>query len=73
MRFVIYVDRHNKNNTTLKQLDVVNKPNFLVCRSDQKMGGAGAVARTTKERFRPVPLPSPVLLPTPHALVSSET
>ncbi|KAL6585966.1 hypothetical protein OROMI_002610 [Orobanche minor] len=35
---------------------------------DQKKGGFGLQARPTKERFRPVPLPSPVLLPTPHAL-----
>ncbi|KAG8367427.1 hypothetical protein BUALT_Bualt16G0070700 [Buddleja alternifolia] len=35
---------------------------------DQKMGGLGPPARYTKERFRPVPLPSPILLPTPHAL-----
>ncbi|KAK4430806.1 WD repeat-containing protein 11 [Sesamum alatum] len=36
--------------------------------NDQKMGGLGPQVRPTKERFRPVPLPSPVLLPTPHAL-----
>ncbi|KAL8497878.1 hypothetical protein ACS0TY_021287 [Phlomoides rotata] len=35
---------------------------------DQKIGGLAPQARPTKERFRPVPLPSPVLLPTPHAL-----
>ncbi|KAL0333972.1 UNVERIFIED_CONTAM: hypothetical protein Sangu_1553400 [Sesamum angustifolium] len=36
--------------------------------NDQKMGVLGPQVRPTKERFRPVPLPSPVLLPTPHAL-----
>ncbi|KAL3839811.1 hypothetical protein ACJIZ3_024402 [Penstemon smallii] len=35
---------------------------------DQKTGGFGTKARSVKERFRPVPLSSPVLLPTPHAL-----
>ncbi|XP_075490715.1 uncharacterized protein LOC142529161 isoform X3 [Primulina tabacum] len=36
--------------------------------SDVKLGGIGAQSRSMKERFRPVPLLSPVLLPTPHAL-----
>ncbi|KAL6496579.1 hypothetical protein OROGR_029837 [Orobanche gracilis] len=36
--------------------------------SGQKTGGFALQARSTKERFRPVPLPSPVLLPAPHAL-----
>lgn len=30
----------------------------------------GSQARPVKERFRPVPLCSPILLPTPHALVT---
>ncbi|KAH6761586.1 Transducin family protein / WD-40 repeat family protein [Perilla frutescens var. hirtella] len=36
--------------------------------SDQKIGVMSPRAQPIKERFRPVPLPSPVLLPTPHAL-----
>ncbi|XP_057768049.1 uncharacterized protein LOC130988263 [Salvia miltiorrhiza] len=36
--------------------------------SDQKTGVMSPRAQPIKERFRPVPLPSPVLLPTPHAL-----
>ncbi|XP_047942108.1 WD repeat-containing protein 11 [Salvia hispanica] len=36
--------------------------------SDQKTGVMSPRAQPVKERFRPVPLPSPVLLPTPHAL-----
>ncbi|CAI9758945.1 unnamed protein product [Fraxinus pennsylvanica] len=35
--------------------------------SDQKMGFIPQ-ARSVKERFRPLPLSSPILLPTPHAL-----
>lgn len=35
---------------------------------DQKTGAMSPRAQPIKERFRPVPLPSPVLLPTPHAL-----
>ncbi|KAL7093492.1 hypothetical protein ACP275_11G043500 [Erythranthe tilingii] len=35
---------------------------------DPKIGDFGSLAQPSKERFRPVPLPSPVLLPTPHAL-----
>ncbi|KAG6413806.1 hypothetical protein SASPL_126521 [Salvia splendens] len=36
--------------------------------SDQKTGVMSPRAQAVKERFRPMPLPSPVLLPTPHAL-----
>ncbi|XP_051113842.1 uncharacterized protein LOC127239643 isoform X2 [Andrographis paniculata] len=35
---------------------------------EQKLGGFVPAIRPAKERFRPVPLPSPILLPTPHAL-----
>ncbi|GFQ04266.1 WD repeat-containing protein 11 [Phtheirospermum japonicum] len=36
--------------------------------NEQKLGDFGPQARPMKERFRPVPLPSPVLLPASHAL-----
>lgn len=43
---------------------------YVSCRSDKK-GGYVPHPRFVKERFRPVPLCSPVLLPTPHALVNN--
>lgn len=42
---------------------------FLLCSSDKK-GGYAPQPRFVKERFRPVPLCAPILLPTPHALVN---
>ncbi|KAK6941674.1 hypothetical protein RJ641_027051 [Dillenia turbinata] len=36
---------------------------------NDKKPGPGSTPRNVKERFRPVPLCAPILLPTPHALV----
>lgn len=41
-----------------------------LCRIDKKLGFAHQ-PRSVKERFRPMPLCSPILLPTPHALVTT--
>ncbi|CAK9145368.1 unnamed protein product [Ilex paraguariensis] len=40
---------------------------FALLRSDKRIG-IGSQPRSTKEKFRPMPLCSPILLPTPHAL-----
>lgn len=42
---------------------------FCSCRND-KRSGYGLQPRAIKERFRPMPICSPILFPTPHALVT---
>lgn len=48
----------------------VNKVLPCQCRNDKRVG-YNLQAQGLKERFRPVPLFSPILLPTAHALVWS--